>query len=361
VYPERIDFSSVQQIRFADAPSRARRVIKRGDILVSTVRPNLQGFAEFQPPDDGPYVCSTGFAVLRPKNGHDQQFFLHQLLSDFGASQFHAYVTGTNYPAISDRDFARLKLLVPPNDLERELASDLKTISTAIAAARETIVASERLKKGLMQQLLTGRLKPDGKPRPNSEWSDHPRIGKFPSTWRVGPAKEFFVLQRGFDLPDAEAKPGLIPVVKSNGIENYHNVSQVTPPGVVTGRSGTIGKVFYVEQPFWPHNTTLYVKDFRGNDPLFVYFLLQDLHVERQLAGTTIPTLNRNDIHRLWITAPSSTAEQRGIATALHNCESLVLAKQQKIAALQRLKKSLMQNLLTGRIQMPVVVQDAAR
>src|ERR1019366_1665421 len=71
VHPERIDFTSVQQIRFGEATSRARRVIKRGDLLISTVRPNLQGFAEFQPPDEGPYVCSTGFAVLRPKNGHD--------------------------------------------------------------------------------------------------------------------------------------------------------------------------------------------------------------------------------------------------------------------------------------------------
>ncbi len=205
-----------------------------------------------------------------------------------------------------------------------------------------------------MQQLLTGRLKPSGEIRLDSEWHEHPRLGRFPSTWKAGRAKEFFVLQRGVDLPDVDAKSGSIPVVKSNGIENYHDAFQVLPPGVVTGRSGTIGKVFYIEEPFWPHNTTLYVKNFRGNEPLFIYFLLEFLHLERHLAGTTIPTLNRNDIHRLWISIPAATTEQQEIANTLRNCESLIRAKEQKIASLQRLKKSLMQNLLTGRVRLQV-------
>lgn len=106
-------------------------------------------------------------------------------------------------------------------------------------------------------------------------------------------------LQRGFDLPTKKVEKGKYPVVYSNGILRHHKKSKVKAPGIVTGRSGTIGKVTYVERDYWPHNTSLWVTDFKNNYPKFIYFFYLNLHLERYNAGSTVPTLNRNDVHSL--------------------------------------------------------------
>ena len=87
------------------------------------------------------------------------------------------------------------------------------------------------------------------------------------SEWRHGRLGDFVELKRGYDLPQAKRQPGKVPLVSSSGVSDRHSVAMVTGPGVVTGRYGTIGQVFYVTEDFWPLNTTLYVRDFKGNDP----------------------------------------------------------------------------------------------
>ncbi|PGR96896.1 hypothetical protein COC61_10995 [Priestia megaterium] len=169
--------------------------------------------------------------------------------------------------------------------------------------------------------------------------------------WVVGRFKEFAVLQRGKDLTDNDVIPGKYPVVKSNGIQIYHDSCFVNPPGVVTGRSGTIGNVFYINEPFWAHNTTLYVKNFKDSHPLFIYYLIQRMDFRRYYAGTTVPTLNRNDIHRLTVEVPSQKSEQKAIAGILSKVDEAIEVIESSIKATERLKKSLMQNLLTGKIK----------
>jgi len=93
-------------------------------------------------------------------------------------------------------------------------------------------------------------------------------------------------LQRGFDLTNSQLKSGVYPVVYSNGINNYHSEYKVKAPGIVTGRSGTIGNVFIIEKDFWPHNTALWVTDFKGNHPKFIYYLILSLQFEKYLAGS---------------------------------------------------------------------------
>ncbi|REJ74929.1 MAG: hypothetical protein DWQ36_23210 [Acidobacteria bacterium] len=99
---------------------------------------------------------------------------------------------------------------------------------------------------------------------------------------RLGDAVE---LKRGYDLPSRDRRPGAVPLVSSSGVTDYHAEAKVPGPGVVTGRYGTLGKVYFIHDDFWPLNTTLYVRDFKGNDPRFVsYFLreaLQELEWKR--------------------------------------------------------------------------------
>ena len=112
---------------------------------------------------------------------------------------------------------------------------------------------------------------------------------------------DFIELQRGFDLPEKNRQPGKYPVISANGITGSNSSYKVNGPGVITGRSGTIGKVLFSEQAFWPLNTTLFVKDFKGNHPKYVYYYLQTLNLNRFATGAVVPTLNRNHLKPLKI------------------------------------------------------------
>ena len=128
---------------------------------------------------------------------------------------------------------------------------------------------------------------------------------------------EVLTLQRGFDLPVSKRLLGPYPVVASTGEVGKHNEALVRGPGVVIGRSGSIGGGQYIKSDFWPLNTTLWVKDFKGNDPRFCYYLVKSVDFSRFNAGSGVPTLNRNHIHPLPVNVPASLPEQRAIAAIL--------------------------------------------
>ena len=112
---------------------------------------------------------------------------------------------------------------------------------------------------------------------------------------------EQLTLQRGFDITKNQQKLGLIPVVSSGGISSFHNESMVAGPGVVLGRKGSLGTVFYIKNDFWPHDTTLWVKDFKGNNPRFVYYFFSNMaeELKKMDVGAANPALNRNHVHLL--------------------------------------------------------------
>jgi len=153
-------------------------------------------------------------------------------------------------------------------------------------------------------------------------------------------------LQRGFDLPSDLIRPGKIPIVYSNGIQKYHETGMATAPGLVTGRSGTIGKLHFIEHgEYWPHNTSLWVTDFKGNDPRFVYYLYGSIGMSQFSSGSGVPTLNRNDVHAFSALIPDSPDEQKKIADCLTSLDELMTAQARKVDALKTHKKGLMQQL----------------
>ena len=174
-------------------------------------------------------------------------------------------------------------------------------------------------------------------------------IGVIPEDWEVKNILNISPLQRGFDLPICEIKEGKFPVVFSNGIFKFHSKYMAKKPGVVTGRSGTIGKVFFIENDYWPHNTTLWVTNFKGNNPKFIYYLFEHTDISIFSSGSGVPTLNRNDIHERKVALPITLAEQTAIATALSDVDALIAALDKKITKKQQIKQGAMQQLLTGK------------
>lgn len=150
-------------------------------------------------------------------------------------------------------------------------------------------------------------------------------------------------MQRGFDLPVQERKSdGMIPVYGSNGVLGYHDISKVKGGGVITGRSGTIGKVFYEKGEFWPLNTTLFSLNSHGNDVVYLKYLLELFDLSRFTEGTGVPTLNRNKFHdELIIDVPLD--EQERFAAFVERVDQQKQTVQQSLEKLELMKKALMQ------------------
>ena len=171
------------------------------------------------------------------------------------------------------------------------------------------------------------------------------RFAGFTDPWEQRKLGEVAPLQRGFDLPVSQMISGPYPVVMSNGVGGWHSKYAVKGPGVVTGRSGTIGGLQYIEGDFWPHNTSLWVTSFNGNEPKFIYWLYSSLNLERFGSGSGVPTLNRNDVHDQLIGVPCNIAEQRRIGAFFDRLDSLITLHQRKYDKLCVLKKSMLDKM----------------
>lgn len=150
------------------------------------------------------------------------------------------------------------------------------------------------------------------------------------SGWPLVPLKDIATLKRGYDLPVSARNAGDVPIYAANGKNGTHNEVKVQGPGVITGRSGTIGKVHYTAEDFWPLNTSLYVTNFHGNHPRWVFYLLSAFKLERFSEGAGVPTLNRNLVHDELIPLPP-LEEQKRIAAILGKADAIRRKRQQAI------------------------------
>ena len=147
--------------------------------------------------------------------------------------------------------------------------------------------------------------------------------------------------QRGYDLPKDSFVKGEYPVQSSNGILGYHNEYKVKAPGITIGRSGTVGIPHLITKNFFPHNTALYVKDFKGNNVHYIYYLLKNLKLNEYKTGSGVPTMNRNHLHPLKIKAFTDSKYQKSIAAVLSALDKKIALNKQINARLEEMAKTL--------------------
>ena len=171
------------------------------------------------------------------------------------------------------------------------------------------------------------------------------RFKEFEGEWVGKTIGDIAPLQRGFDLPTGQINNGKFPVVYSNGIMNYHSSYKCVAPGLITGRSGTIGKFTYIEDGYyWPHNTSLWVTNFYDNNPKFIYYLFQTIRIGQYSTGSGVPTLNRNNVHRHQTFIPK-LEEQKEIATFLSLLDERIATQNKIIDKLLSLIKGIRNKL----------------
>ena len=262
------------------------------------------------------YLGADGVKLLKAKISNPNYKYLYYAL-------LNADIPDTGY----NRHYKWLKevsINLPEEQKQKDIVKALDKVCGLLVQREQQLAKLDELVKARFVELF-------GDPIRNTQ--------NRPTTDFINVVK----MQRGFDLPVQERRQdGDIPVYGSNGALDRHNVAKVQGGGVITGRSGTIGKVYYTEGDYWPLNTSLFSVDTHGNNIIYLANLLQMYDLSRFTEGTGVPTLNRNKFHNEPIIDVSLT-EQEVFASFVKQTDKSKLAIQQSLEKLETLKKALMQ------------------
>ncbi len=218
---------------------------------------------------------------------------------------------GAVFDSLRCADVPNFELRIPPLPEQRVIAQILDTLDDKIELNRRMNETLEAMARAIFKSWFVDfdpvRAKAEGRdpglPQPLADLFpdsfENSELGEIPKGWEVGLLDSVLVLQRGFDLPATQRTLGAYPVLAASGPSGTHNEFMVRGPGVTTGRSGVLGKVFYVDDDFWPLNTSLWVKEFRHSRPAYAFHLLLGIDFALFNAGSAVPTLNRNHVHNL--------------------------------------------------------------
>jgi type I restriction enzyme, S subunit len=218
-----------------------------------------------------------------------------------------------------------------------------------VSEQRRLIELLKEKRQAVISHAVTKGLNPNAPMKPSGiQWPID-----VPQSWEVVQLRRNMELQRGVDITKDEQVEGDVPVVSSGGISSYHNEAIMKGPGVILGRKGSVGSVHYVEQDYWPHDTTLYVKEFRGNLPRFVYYKMCSMELASYDTGSSNPTLNRNVLHPVKVPWPP-LGEQREIVDQLDKVfdefDTLEAEAERAIELLQERRTALISAAVTGKI-----------
>ena len=278
----------------------------------------------------GVYVWQRGkallnqhiFKVVFDKLPVNKDYFVFAV--EHKLAEMESKTHGATMKHIVKKDFDGTTIPYPPIEKQAEIADHLRRITSLIDRQTEQLLLLDQLVKSRFIELF-------GDPIKNTQHR--------PTTAFVN----VVTMQRGFDLPVQDREQsGNIPVYGSNGVLDHHNQAKVCNGGVITGRSGTIGKVFYTKGAYWPLNTTLFSVDTHENNISYLAHLLRMFNLARFTEGTGVPTLNRNKFHSAPI-IDVPIDEQNQFAAFVEQTDKSKLAVQKGLQELEILKKSLMQ------------------
>lgn len=297
--------------------------VKGGDVLITT-RGNI-GQVAIVPERHEDSNINAQIVILRtnPESLYNR-YLLWALQSHRANEQYLALQTGTALKQLPVGKLEKLSIKVAAIDEQHDIADTLDKVYEVIKERRKELLLLDDLIKARFVEMF-------GDPIRNTQAR--------PMTELINVVK----MQRGYDLPVKDRQQnGEIPVYGSNGALDHHNVAKIQGGGVITGRSGTIGKVYYTEGDYWPLNTSLFSVDTHGNNVIYLAYLLQLYDLSRFTEGTGVPTLNRNKFHdKPIIDVPLE--EQKQFADFVHQVDKSKFVVQKALDETQLLFDSLMQ------------------
>lgn len=256
-------------------------------------------------------------------------------------------------------------LNLPPLSVQKSIAEIVGALDDRITLLRETNATLEAIAQALFKSWFVDfdpvRAKMEGRATEGMDEAtaalfpdgfEGTELGTVPRGWPIGRLDDLLVLQRGFDLPSQDRRPGNYSIIAASGLSGTHHEAMAKGPGVVTGRSGVLGRVFLELEDYWPLNTTLWVKAFKAATPCYAYELLRTLDFKSYNAGSAVPTLNRNHIHGLPYVIPERRCVERfeTLALPIHQrCK----ANEFQAQTLATLRDTLLPRLISGQLRLP--------
>lgn len=284
----------------AQSDDLERYQLAEGDVILAMDRPIVGDGLKMAwiKQEDLPALLVQRVCRLRGKQGIALTNFIRYVLAapDFSA-HIHRITTGANIPHISGKDIAAYEFELLGIDDQARIVECLSAYDDLIATNQRRIALLEEAARRIYREWFVSLRFPGHETVPVKDG--------VPEGWQRDTLDQAIFLQRGFDLPNGNRIPGDIPVYASTGINGLHNEARAVGPGVVTGRSGTLGQVHYVAKDYWPLNTSLWVKEFRRVSPLFAYFLLSNMNLEQFNSGASVPTLDRKTAHQASVLIPA--------------------------------------------------------
>jgi type I restriction enzyme S subunit len=295
----RIDLSDVRHVSENQFPKWTRRVTPSAGDVVFTYEATLHRYAVI--PTDFRGCLGRRVALVRPNTSLvDSRYLLYYFLSSAWRGVIEGNVmSGATVDRIPLERFPEFPVELPSLAVQKRVVAVLSNYDDLIENNRRRMALLEDSARQLYREWFV-RLRFPG--------HEHtPIMDGVPQGWERAPLESALVLQRGFDLPTQNRQDGIIPIYGSTGILGYHDKAKAVAPGVVTGRSGTLGEVTYVDEDYWPLNTSLWVKDFKRVTPLFALFLLREMDLKQFNGGASVPTLDRKSVHRVDVLIPADT------------------------------------------------------
>ena len=314
--------------------SQPKKVADRGSVLVSVRAP----VGDVNVARDN-YCIGRGLAAINGSESLDNWFLFYLLI--FAKRRLEDRGTGSTFKSINKGVLQNFSIPLPPLPEQRRIAHILSTTQRAIAAQDDLIATAREVKRSLMQRLFT--YGPGPEPAPTKETE----IGEMPEHWGVVRLDDVAIARYGKAKPKTE---GNVPVVGSGGTYYWTDQALIDYPTLVIGRKGTAGRVWLLETPCWPADTTFYLEWKKPVDIRFLFGYLTLNPLSGEHAKTTLPSLQRPDLERCLVPFPS-LAEQQQIAGVLSAADRKIEAEEQRKAALQELFKSMLQQLMTGQVR----------
>jgi type I restriction enzyme S subunit len=383
----KIDWQSVSEVEFRSAPSRARRIVSPGDTLFCTVRPSLQAHAYADWNQQVGFICSTGFAVLRPKQA-DERFIFHTIFSEAVASHVRRREVGSSYPAVNETDLKQTPLCVPELEVEQSrIAEILDTLDAAIRETEAVVAKLRQVKAGLLHDLLTRGLDARGHlrdlARHPEQFQDSP-LGVIPKGWQARECKELFSLRSGNTPSRGEFRRyyenGTIPWVKTLDLnegwitdtdERLTTLAlqvgsiALRPANTILiamyggweqiGRTGILAIEAATNQA-----VCALVRKTEDIEPEFAFRAFQHRRFAwRRVAASSRkdPNITKEDIATFLLPVPKTADEQKAIAARIWDSEQRIDLETKKLSKLQSLKRGLGHDLLTGRVRVKLPPQ----
>ena len=329
-------------------------VVRPNDIMINGLNLNYDFISQrvAQVREEG--AITSAYICLRPTDIANSRYYTYFLKSMDSKKMFHGMGTGIRL-TLSYNELKNQFIPKPSYEEQTAIADYLDSVTSkideAIAQQQKMIDLLNERKQIIINEAVTKGLDPKAKMKDSEiDW-----IGQIPEHWEVRSFKMLMSIQRGHDLTAEKFKSGDVPVYGSGGLMGFHNAKTSKAPSIVIGRSGSVGKLQYIEKDFWAHNTVIYMTENKGNDIKYLFYLLKSVDLSALATQTAVPTLDRKNVLSYKIPCCLDIKEQQKISKyldeRLSEIDEVISSERKKISLLQERKQIIINDVVTGKVK----------